>query len=198
MVSKSTLAVAIYLISASLSFAQESPKPGPEHEKIKKFEGTWDAVMSMGDQKSKATAVYKTICGGMWVESDFTGDLGGVQFQGHGLDGYDFNAKKYVSVWVDSMSSTPMQFSGNIDPKSKLMVMTGESVGPDGKPQKFKNTTGMKDDDHFTFKMYMVQPDGNEELAFTIDYARRSNGMSGWQSQTDHQRRAGFHSEKPA
>ena len=51
--------------------------------------------------------------------------------------------------------------------------MTGESVGPDGKPQKFKSTTENKNKDQFLFKMYMVQPDGGEELSFTIDYSRR-------------------------
>ncbi len=51
--------------------------------------------------------------------------------------------------------------------------MTGECTGPDGLPQKFKNTTETKDKDHFTLKMYMVQPDGKEELAFTIEYTRR-------------------------
>ena len=51
--------------------------------------------------------------------------------------------------------------------------MTGESAGPDGKPQKFKNTTEYKGKDHFIFKMYMVDADSKDELAFTIDYTRR-------------------------
>jgi hypothetical protein len=66
-----------------------------------------------------------------------------------------------------------MLFEGNYDEKSKSMVMTGESRGPDGKPQKFKNTTTWKDKDHFTFKMFMVPPDGEDQLAFTIEYSRR-------------------------
>jgi hypothetical protein len=53
------------------------------------------------------------------------------------------------------------------------MTMTGESHGPDGAPQKVKTTTETKDDDHFTFKMYMVQPDGKEQHAFTIEYSRK-------------------------
>lgn len=173
MLRKSVVGVVVCLAGAGLSFGQEFPKPGLEHEHLQKLEGTWDAVMEMGGQKSKATATYKAICGGMWLESDFEGQLApGLKFQGHGLDGYDQTKKKYVAVWVDSMSSAPLHMEGNYDDQ-KVMVMTGESVGPDGKPQKFKTTTEEQDDDHFTFKMYMVQPGGQEELAFTITYTRR-------------------------
>ena len=167
------LGAVVCLAGAGLSVGQEFPKPGPEHEKLKEMEGTWDAVMEMGGQKSKCVAVYKPICGGMWMASDFEGDLGGLKFEGHGLDGYDLNKKKYVGVWVDSMSSAPLRMEGDYDPQSKLLVMTGESVDPAGNPQKFKTTTETKDDDHFTFTMYMIGPDGAERPAFTIEYARR-------------------------
>ncbi len=167
------LGAAISLSLTGLSFGQEFPKPGPEHEKLKEMVGEWDAVMTMGDMKSKATATYKSICDGMWIESDFRGSIGEAKFQGRGLDGYDQKRKKYVGVWVDSFESAPMHFEGNYDAQGKLLVMTGESLGPDGKPQKFKNTTETKDKDHFTFKMYMVQADGQEQLAFTIDYTRK-------------------------
>lgn len=162
------------LILTGPSLAQDVPKPGPEHEKLKELVGTWDAVMDADGQKTRATATYKSICSGMWLASDFEGELGeGFKFQGHGLDGYDTNKKKYVSIWVDSTQSGPMQFEGDFDPKSKLLVMTGEMRGPDGGPQKVKNTTETKDKDHFTFRMYMVLPDGTEQLAFSIEYTRR-------------------------
>ncbi len=177
MIRKVLLAVVIGFVGTAVSWAQELPKPGPEHAKLQEFVGSWDAVMEMAGQKTKATANYKSICGGMWLASDFEGDLGGIKFQGHGVDGYNQHKKKYVGMWVDSMSSAPLHMEGDYDPKSKLVVMSGESVGPDGKPQKFKATTEHKDKDHFTFKMYMVQPDGKEELAFTIAYTRRKSSV---------------------
>jgi len=174
MLHKTILGMFVLLLAVSLAFAQELPKPGPEHERrIKELVGTWDAVMDMGGQKSKCTATYKSICDGMWIASEFEGELEGAKFHGHGLDGYDLHKKKYVGVWVDSWTSSPMHMAGNYDPNTKLLVMTGESVGSDGTPQKFKNTTETKDEDHFTFKMYMVQADGTEQLAFTIEYTRR-------------------------
>jgi hypothetical protein len=167
------LAAAVCLSLIGQSFGQAPQKPGPEHAKLQEFVGEWDAVMTMGDQQSKATAVYRSVCNGMWVESDFQGSVGDQKFSGRGMDGYDIARKKYTGSWFDSMSSAPMHFEGEYDPKSKMMVMTGESLGPDGKPMKFKNTTEMKDKDHFTFKMYMVPPTGEDQLAFTINYTRK-------------------------
>ena len=51
--------------------------------------------------------------------------------------------------------------------------MTGTGPGQDGKTQKFKTVTKVKDNDHMTFEMFMVGDDGKETSAFTIDYTRR-------------------------
>jgi len=174
MLHKTIVGMFVLLFAVSIASAQEFPKPGPEHERLtQELVGNWDAVMDMGGQKSKCTASYKSICDGMWVVSEFEGELGGAKFHGHGLDGYDLHKKKYVGVWVDSWTSAPLHMEGNYDAKTKLLVMTGESVGPDGSLQKFSNTTETKDKDHFTFKMNMVQADGTEQLVFTIEYTRR-------------------------
>ncbi len=161
------------LLLADFASAQNFPKPGAEHARLKEMEGKWDCVMDMEGQKSKCSATYKSICGGMWIQSDFEGDLGGIKFQGHGLDGYDLAKKKYVGIWVDSMASSTITMEGDYDAKAKTLTMVGEGPGPDGKPQKVRNTTHYKDKDNFTFKMYMVGIDGKEQLAFTIEYTRK-------------------------
>ncbi|MBI3462822.1 MAG: DUF1579 domain-containing protein [Planctomycetes bacterium] len=149
------------------------PQPGPEHAKLKEMEGAWDCVMKMGDMESKATAIYKSDLGGFWITSEFQGDFGGMKFTGRGLDGYDPMKKKYVGVWVDSMSPGAMVSEGTYDAAGKVLTMTGEGAGQDGKPAKYKMTTEHKDKDHFVFSMYMIGPDGKEVPAFTIDYRRR-------------------------
>lgn len=172
MIVRTTLSILACLAAAGIVQAQEIAQPGPEHKELKKLEGTWDAVFEMQGQKSKAEAVYKSICGGMWMASDFKGEIFGLPYSGHGLDGYDQRKKKYVGIWVQSMESAPMHYEGTRDDQG-VLTMTGTSHGPDGKPQKFKNTTAWKDDDHFTFKMFMVDADGKDQLAFTIEYTRR-------------------------
>jgi hypothetical protein len=158
--------------TAHITALGQGATPGPEHEALKKLEGTWNAKMKMGDTESAATATYKMVCGGMWLMSDFEGSFGDQKFSGHGMDSYDPDKKKYVSVWVDSMSARPMILEGTHDKEKKTSTMTGEAMGPDGKMAKHKIVTHMSDDDHMGFTMYIVA-DGQETKVMTIEYTRK-------------------------
>lgn len=172
------LAVALLFAAGVIVHAQDappSPKPGPEHAMLKSMEGTWDAVMKMAEVPApmKAVATYKMELDGLWLASEFKMDDPAMKFTGRGLDSYDANRKKFVGIWVDSMSTSPMVMEGTFDPATKTTTMTGTGPGHDGKPQKFKIVTKHTDDDHQAFQMFMVGADGKETSAFTIDYTRR-------------------------
>jgi len=161
-----------FALAPAVALGQAPPTPGPEHEHLKKLEGTWNAKIKMGDSESPATATYKMVCGGMWLMSDFQGSFGDQKFSGQGLDSYDPEKKKYVSVWVDSMSTRPMLLEGTHDKEKKTTTMTGEAPGMDGKMAKHKMVTHMPDADHMTFTMYIVA-DGQENKMMTIEYTRK-------------------------
>jgi hypothetical protein len=165
-----SLVVIAAIVAAPTVFAQEPPKPGPEHELLKKMEGTWDASMSVAGMDAKGTMVYKMDLGGLWLTSTFEGEFGGQKFKGRGFDSYDGAKKKYVGVWVDSMSTSPMTMEGTYDKEKKVLTTTGEGPGMDGKPTKYKSEVELKDDDNMVMKMYMG--DGKEP-AFVITYKRK-------------------------
>ena len=173
-VAKTVLPLAAVVVLANQAAAQFQPaKPGPEHEKLKQLEGTWEAAVKMpGLPDSKGTMVYKMDVGGLWLVGDYQGTFGGMAFKGKGLDSYDAASKKYVSVWVDSMSTVPMISRGEFDPTGKVLTMTGESQGPDGKVVKMKSVTEMKDRDTMVFTMSGPGPDGKEGTMMTIHYKR--------------------------
>jgi hypothetical protein len=158
------------VLSAPAAVAQEPPKPGPEHEMLKKWEGTWDATMKMMGMESKGTATYKMDLGGLWLVSTFEGELGGGKFSGRGMDSYDPAKKKYVAVWCDSWSTSPMTMEGTYDAAKKTLTMEGEGPGMDGKPTKYKSVSEWKDDDTVLFTMYMG---GGTDAGFTITYKRK-------------------------
>ena len=164
------LAVIAGLLFAGAANAQEPPKPGPEHELLKKMAGTWEATMKFGGMESKGTAVYKMDLGGLWLTSTFEGNFGGMKFSGRGLDGYDTTKKKYVGVWIDSMMTGVMVMEGTYDKDKKTFTMTGEGPGMDGKPEKYKAVTETKDDDNVVMSMYVG---GGKEPAFVINYKRK-------------------------
>jgi hypothetical protein len=148
------------------------PKPGPEHAVFKEREGTWDAAIKAGEGISKGTMVYKLDLGGLWLVSNFKADLGGQPFQGKGLDGYDPARKKYVSIWVDSMSTAPLIFEGSYDKAKSALVMTGEGPGPDGKPTRYRSVTEVKDRDTMVFTL-SAGKEGEEAVMMTITYTRK-------------------------
>jgi hypothetical protein len=148
------------------------PKPGPEHEKLKKFEGTWDGTVTLGGAESKGTATYKMGLGGFWLTLDFRGEFGGEKFEGRGTTGYDPIKKKYTSIWVDSMSPSIMFMEGAFNKDGTMYTETGEGPGMDGKPVKMKSVYEFKDKDTILFTMYNVQDDKDQE-SFKITYKRK-------------------------
>jgi hypothetical protein len=158
------------VLAAPAAQAQDFPKPGPEHEVLKKLEGNWDLTMKFAGMESKGSMVYKMDLGGLWLTSSLEGDFGGMKFSGKGLDTYDAASKKYVGVWIDSMSTRPMTMEGTYDKATKTLTMIGDGPGPDGKPTKHKTVSTMPDDNTINFSMYMG--DGKEPM-FTIVYKRK-------------------------
>jgi hypothetical protein len=161
------------VLVAPAAVAQEPPKPGPEHAELKRAEGTWDATVKFGDKESKGTMTYKMELGGLWLVSDFKGDFMGTKFEGKGLDTYDPAKKKYVSVWADSMSTMPMIMEGTYDKDKKVLTMTGEGPGPDGKMTKYKTVLEMKDNDTMLFSMSSPGKDGKDQPVMSITYKRK-------------------------
>lgn len=149
----------------------EFPKPGPEHEILKKMEGNWDCtIKGMGEAKGKMT--YKMDLGGLWLVGSFEGEMFGGKFSGRGMDTFDQMKKKYTSVWIDSMSTTPMIFEGTYDKDKKTLTQTADGPGPDGKPAKYKSVTVYKNDDEFTFTLNLVV-EGKDTPMMTMEYKRK-------------------------
>lgn len=158
------------VVAVPLAQGQEGPKPGPEHDELKKLVGTWDLTMKFGGMETKGTATYKMDLGGLWLASTVDSEIFGSKFSGKGYDTYDLAKKKYVGIWIDSMSTSPMIMEGTLDKATKTMTMTGVGPGEDGKPTKYRSVSAMPDENTINFKMYTG--DGTEP-AFTIVYKRR-------------------------
>lgn len=163
-------ALAVALLVGPAATAQETPKPGPEHEVLKKMEGNWDFVMKFGGMEAKGTTVYKMELGGLWLSSSMETELFGSKFQGKGMDTYDPAKKKYVSVWFDSMGTHPVIMEGTYDKDKKALTLSGDNPGPDGKPTKWKSVSTYVDADTVNFEMFMGDA---KDPMFTVTYKRK-------------------------
>lgn len=155
------------------------PKPGPEHQILKKQAGVWDATVesTMPDGKvdvSKGVETCTLLGDGLWVVTNFKGKFAGMDFEGHGINGYDTTKKKYVGTWVDSMTTNLSTMEETYDPATKTMSGWMDMPGPSGQIIKSKLTSQWKDDNTRVFTMSMPGPDGKDLTMMKISYKRRA------------------------
>lgn len=145
--------------------------PGKSHELLKNFVGNWDVEMKSWSKpggepmKSKGSEKNELIFDGRFVKCQFEATMMGMEFMGLEIIGYDLYQNKYVTFWIDNMSTSFVQTSGMLDPSGKVLTETGEWPDPmtEGKKmQKVKNVTTFMEDGKFKFEMFMIMPDGTE------------------------------------
>jgi hypothetical protein len=157
----------------------EKFQPGKEHEALKKLVGSYDVAVKMwmepgkDPQESKATAEFTMEMNGRYLKQTFKGTMMGQAFTGVGYDGYDRVANKYVSTWIDDMSTQMMQMSGSSKDGGKTIEFTGDMICPlNNQPIKTRTVHKTVDDDTFTFEMYQTM-DGKEVKGMELTYKRK-------------------------
>jgi hypothetical protein len=157
--------------------------PGKEHEFLKKYAGDWDVDISAWSQpgapvqKSKGTMKNTLIFDGRYIKCDFEGSMGGMNFKGLEVIGYDLFKKMTTTFWIDSMSTAFMVTTGTLNAAGNVLTETGMSPDPmtDGKTmQRFKNVTTFMGDGKYKFEMFMVMPDGKEAKGMELVCTRKT------------------------
>jgi len=154
--------------------------PGKNHEVLKKFAGNWDVEIKSwqkpGDQPmmSKGSMKAELLFEGRYVKCDFEGMMMGQKFMGLEIVGYDLYQNKYVTFWIDSMSTAFLQTSGTLDASGMVLTETGSSPNPmTGGMEKLKNMTTFMPDGKIKFEMIMFMPDGKEFKSMEILYIKK-------------------------
>ena len=141
--------------------------PGPMHQMMASWNGTWTGDMTMwhsdgaAPEKMTGTAVNSMILGGRYQESIHTGNMMGMPFEGRSLLAYDNAQKKFVSTWIDNWGTGFMNMSGTWDEATKSLSMSGTmpDINRPGKECSFKEKFTIIDEN--TQHMEMWGPDPN-------------------------------------
>jgi hypothetical protein len=101
------------------------------------------------------------------------GTFGGQPFEGRGLWAYDNAKKKYVSGWIDSMSTMVMIAEGTADSSGKVITTTFEMTCPvTNKPMKSRSVLTIEDADHHTYESWSSLDGSPEHKCMTIKYTK--------------------------
>lgn len=141
--------------------------PNENHEALNPLVGAWSHDLTFWQapghepMKMTATSEAKWVMDGRYVQADYTGDMMGMPFQGRDMIGYDNARKKYFSVWLDNMSTGPMDAWGTYDPDTKTLTLEGSSIDPmTGATIESKSTLKMIDDGSLHYESHVKGADG--------------------------------------
>lgn len=155
--------------------------PGDEHKALAKLAGKWKYTSKMWEtadakpEESSGTSTMKMILGGRYLQQDFSGKAMGQPFQGMGFIGYNNLEKKYQSIWLDNMGTSPMNGTGSMDANTKTLTESGDYTCPmsSDKKREFRSEWKMIDDKNMTYTMYGPGPEDNKEFKqMEITYKR--------------------------
>jgi len=156
--------------SATIAKAwQDYATPGEQHALMAKDNGSWAEDMTYwehaGAEPSKMTmtAESKMIMGGKYQEMTHKGELYGMPFEGISTFGYNNAEEKYISTWIDNMSTGITVLKGTYDAPTKTYKMIGEVIDPiTKKPKTSRETITIIDDNTQKLEMFDVGFDGKE------------------------------------
>ncbi|MEI2739147.1 MAG: DUF1579 domain-containing protein [Chitinophagaceae bacterium] len=159
---------------------QEYMTPGAVHKMMATWDGTWNGEVTMWmypgapEQKSKSTAVNKMIMNGLYQESNHSGDMMGMPFNGKSTVAYDNHRNEFVSTWIDNMGSGIMVLKGPWDEATKTITLKGKMVDPGTKQDTdVRETFKINDDNTQEMEMFVMMPDGKEFKTMNIKYTRK-------------------------
>jgi hypothetical protein len=162
--------------------------PGEHHEHLKPLVGRWDLLVKWRMapdapmEEHKATSHIKWVIGGRFLLEEVHGDpeeakqdpMMDQPFEGLGIIGYDNYAKKYVTMWIDSMGTMMKTEQGTCSQSGKVFEMTGEYNDPmTGQKKTGRSVMRIVNNDKIVGEMYEKGPDGKEFKMGEITYTRK-------------------------
>jgi hypothetical protein len=174
----------ILFTGLNVAVAQEqaefaTPAASPEHAVLKHDIGQWDAAIKMwipgaGDEAMESGGTETNfMVGDFWIVNQFEYEAMGQKFSGHGVYGYDAEAKKYVGTWYSSDSPVAIPMQGDWDATTKTMTMTMDGVDGMGNPIKGKTVSTYPDARHKTFEMHLDMGDGTLHKMMEVKYTKK-------------------------
>jgi hypothetical protein len=164
----------------------EMGKAGENHKLLGNMAGSWTYTAKMfmdpsgKPQESKGTATRKAIMDGRYYVAEHTGKfkmpgpdgkMQDMNFKGMSIEGYDNVKKKFVSAWVDNMSTLIMNSEGTYDAATKTFTYNAECEMMPGKITKIREVIKVVDKDHHVFEWY-DNMHGAEAKTMEISYTR--------------------------
>ena len=166
-------------MQAIMKIYEKVGTPGAPHKRLASLAGSWitktKAWMEPGKPPEETTGAcrQKMILNGRFLQQEYTGKMMGGTFKGINLIGYDNHTKKYVSIWIDSMSTGIYLFEGTSSPNGKTITQESRCDDPVRGPMTWRSVSRIVNDDTMAYEMFITAKRGKEEKMMEMTLTRK-------------------------
>lgn len=153
--------------------------PGVPHRLLASLAGSWTTKTKGWMEPDKppmegtGTCEQKMLLGGRYLQQEYTGEMMGDSFTGINFIGYDNYTRKYVSAWMDSMSTGIYYFEGPDSENGKKITQESSYEDPVRGPMVWRSITNIVNENRVEYEMYLIPKGGTEEKMMEMIMIRK-------------------------
>lgn len=153
--------------------------PGEPHRLLASLEGSWVSKTKewMDPQKppveSTGSANIKMLLGGRFLQQEINGSMHGKLFSGIWTVAYDNLLQRYVSTWMDTMSTQIFIMEGTASTDGKTITFTGQHAEFGGGYMTHRAIWKIDSSNLQEFVMYGTHHGGKEMKMLETIYTRK-------------------------
>ena len=154
-------------------------KPGIPHKQLATLVGNWSTTTRAWMEPDKppmegiGTCKQKMLLGGRYLQQDYAGEMMGSPFNGINVIGYNNHTGKYVSTWIDSMSTGIYYFEGTAAKDGTTITQESKYDDPVRGPMTWRSIMRIADDNRVEYAMYLIPKKGKEEKMMEMTMTRK-------------------------
>jgi hypothetical protein len=153
--------------------------PGEPHKMLARLEGSWTTRIkaSMGPdqpwEESTGTCEQRMLLGGRYLQQEYASEMMDGPYAGVNLIGYDNHTRKYVSTWIDSMSTAIYCFEGTADADGRTITQKCSYDDPVRGPIVWRSVSRIIDNDTMKYEMFITPEGGSEQKEMEMTVSRK-------------------------
>lgn len=157
---------------ADLKAFMEAATPGEMHKRLAADAGTWQGTntMWMGPKaepiETESTTTITPVLDGRFIRLEMKGEMPGMgPYHGLAVQGYDNVSQKFISTWIDNMSTSMAQGEGELSKDGKTITWTFTCNCPlQDKPMTMRQVETTTGPGAKIIEMFHAEPKSGEEF----------------------------------
>lgn len=158
---------------------QQLARPSAAHALLDVFAGTWSVEGKFdtgpGEPPATATGTMTTTwtLGKRWLRQEYSGNMPALgAFAGIGYLGFDNAQQRFISTWMDTLSTSVITSAGTFNDSTGVFTLVGQFAAPGGQMFSQKQVVTVQSRDRYSIVLILVSPDGSESRTGEVRYVR--------------------------